>query len=221
MVVDKIDTVKDLIDFLAYEKRKMEYKSLREDGLTPIKIKNNYIWKDSLNSLTLQDYYTYDSTREELIEEWLQTACEDNRVVDVTCGAEQIVVIFEDIVYKFSNSDVGSMVNNFIDQLDKDELKDLFAYYNYIETYKECAIYSQKRATMDTYSKDIESSGHTIHTIDDEMLSDAIWFQLGNEDLFNELNDCLDQWWGIDIHSENWGYTEDGRILIFDPIYTQ
>lgn len=221
MFNERIELIKNLINYLNAERTKSLYKQFREDGVTPGDISIEPSWQCREEEITLEEaYYPWNDDRISTAWDWFdqQDCCEG--IQDIDCGVQQISIIFEDEVIKISNCDIGKEVDDFIESIKIPELRNLFGYYYYEDFYRNCYIYSQKRAN-DNQSKDIPTSNHTLDEVIDGTLSDAIWFQLDSEELFDEFNTILSESeYQIDLHSNNWGFDDCGNVLIFDPIYT-
>jgi hypothetical protein len=221
MVLNRFDIIKDLIDYLEIEQAEIIYKSMRKDRYSVKDIEESSEWQFRNYSLTKQDEYGYQCENSfllSILNEWLDMQDCTFGIQDISCGCEQIVVIFDDEVYKISNEDVGREVNQFIDNITNKKIKELFGYYYFVGEYKDCIIYSQEKAETQSYIGD-KSNFFNFEEIEDDRLICGICNQLKNKELCKELNDILNNTDYIDLHEENWGFKQDGKVLIFDPLY--
>lgn len=214
----RLEACKDLIDFLNREYAKGLYRILRHSGFTPLEITTDCEWNDRNCEITSQDY---NEGRDAMIYDWVEHQGFDYGVEYAGYGAEQIVLVFKDKVYKISNENVGGCVNDFISSLNNQVFANFFLPYHFEDKYNECYIYSQPRLDLSYTEKEgtLLSWKYEFENISDEYLGAFITGLIG-ETAAQEFDDEMnDSGFSFDIHDENWGYDKEGNIKIFDPIY--
>lgn len=227
MNLSKLGLVREFIDYIIKEYSKDLYFRYRASGYTPKEILDKSTWKDRIRDCLDPEQILYNVKAS--LDEYLNEFSENYYGLDyeTNCGAQQVVFIFDDEVYKVTSAtEVCDEIISFKKYLG--EYGHFIAETNYIEDYKGMVIYKQEKVDTDydyNYDEDkaISSTADDLTCyIDDEDLTFQIGAELNyNDDKINELYalfESYDNYCGFDIHSENWG-TVNGKVKIYDPFY--
>ena len=230
MAVTRLNIVKKFIDYLTQEYDKEVYNTLRSEySYTPKEIAARWEWRNRNSYKTCQSseaYVTEEAFLESVMWDFSRANKHTDEIYERNHGAEQIVFIFQDEVYKISSNDVGANTNYLIDGLE-DRFKELFAPYIYEDYYKGCYIYSQEKVaeigSLGSYSQAIKQDINLDAVEYDCIYSDdclaAIALKYGIQFLEDFCENLYSIGYELDIHNENFGLTTEGKIKIFDPIY--
>lgn len=230
MVLSRLDFIEEFIDKLVDVYETTIFDRLSQEGLSAEEIYESDEWK-------YRGYYiTHDDScsccgNEDI--DWVisefEHEAEYNECYEIRHGVQQIVFIFDDIVYKISSYDIGRQMYDLKCNLD-DKFQDIFPAYCYIKTYKECNIFTQEKVepnnTDNYYYQELAKANNIEYEINDWTIrSDnccaAIALKYGTEFLEELCKELSEAGYNYDIHNENFGVTESGDIRIFDPIYDE
>jgi hypothetical protein len=226
MVLTELDIVKDFIDYLTWEYNKTLYYILRAEGQTPSDIYYSNDWAARKESITDRDAYAYYLDDEDFLDNIIFEYQRDTywpELEDICHGAEQIVFIFKDIVYKITTTAVNEILESFVYNMGE-EFEEIFPLCIYQETYRGCEIFTQEKVEMwseDYYTRAKEQG---IEYLDSRNIGScdccaAIALQF-DEHYLKRLDAKMDEYYyNFDIHEENWGVNKEGKVRIFDPIF--
>ena len=229
----RLDWIKMFIDDLIEKYENQIWEDMSIDGYSDDEIRNSDEWKYRGSYLTYDDYDYGNRRIDEAIADFINGADIDEDL-HIEHGVQQIVFVYDDIVYKITTFCVDEQINELKWELEtnyNEEFSYLFPKYNFVNVYRDCYIYTQEKVTLkkrewDWYRRIEQEEGFKVPNMDYYSIQSgnccaAIALRYGYDYLVELLRALDDIGFNYDIHNDNFGYNEDGDIRIFDPIYDE